>query len=175
MIRGSLDTSGWSAAIDQLGERAGRPVARALNRAAGSGRTLLSREIAEDMSLRVGYVRDRLTLRDAQPDQWRASVTPSGKRLPLLQFGARDVRPRGVSARVQGTRTRYRSAFIATMKSGHVGVFARKGKKRLPIQELFGPSIPHVFGKYLPAAQARAEEQLMKNMEHELQYALRDQ
>jgi len=29
-------------------------------------------------------------------------------------------------------------AFLATMKSGHVGIFRRRGAARLPIQELLG-------------------------------------
>jgi len=35
-------------------------------------------------------------------------------------------------------RTLVRSAFIATMSSGHTGVFTRRGPERLPIRELLG-------------------------------------
>jgi len=37
-------------------------------------------------------------------------------------------------------------AFIPTMESGHKEVFVRMGKKRLPIEEWAGPSIPELAG-----------------------------
>jgi hypothetical protein len=38
----------------------------------------------------------------------------------------------------RGKRTLVKGAFVATMKSGHVGIFRREGKARLPIKELRG-------------------------------------
>ena len=43
---------------------------------------------------------------------------------------------KGVSYRGPGGTIRERSGFIATMRSGHVGAFVRKGAGRLPIKEL---------------------------------------
>jgi hypothetical protein len=76
-----------------------------------------------------------------------------------------------VSYRLRGSRGRIPSAFIATMASGHTGVFARKTKKRLPIQELFGPSLGRVFAKYRPQGVARVLETFQKNFDHELAFA----
>jgi hypothetical protein len=36
--------------------------------------------------------------------------------------------------------------FLAQMKSGHIGVWVRTGKKRKPIEQLFGPGVAQVFG-----------------------------
>ena len=62
----------------------------------------------------------------------------------LLAFpGTKKKRPHGVSYRLSRTagRKRIEHGFIATMSSGHRGVFARGGPSRLPIQEKRGPSI----------------------------------
>jgi len=37
-------------------------------------------------------------------------------------------------------------AFIAKMKSGHIGVFQREGNKRLKIRQLYGPGVGGLFG-----------------------------
>ena len=54
----------------------------------------------------------------------------------------------------------------------HRGVFERRTRKRLPIRELFGPSLPHVFAKFIPEALKRGEESLVKNLQSELRFAL---
>ena len=89
-------------------------------------------------------------------------------RIPLSRFGARQI-SKGVSYKITagGGRQRIEGAFLATMDTGHEGVFIRPfgrdgggerwptGKRRalpptigrqyrLPIAELFGPSIPQV-------------------------------
>jgi hypothetical protein len=58
------------------------------------------------------------------------------------------------------------------MRSGHRGVFQRSGTKRLPIYELFGPSIARVFEKLIPVGEARRTEVLLKNLRHEVEFAL---
>jgi hypothetical protein len=159
---------------------------RSLNRAAASGRTAMARVISKDMRLKVGDVRDRIILREATTptDSWwsgarrQLSVTlyASAKRLPLILFRATGPEPshgkgRGVSASLGG-RKRYPHAFIATMGSGHRGVFQRKGLDRLPITELRGPSIAHVFKKYEQVGIDRTLEQLAKTLGHELAFEM---
>jgi len=57
--------------------------------------------------------------------------------------GTKEEKPHGVSYRLSRTagRKRIEHGFIATMPSGHRGVFARKRPSRLPIREARGPSI----------------------------------
>jgi hypothetical protein len=100
-----------------------------------------------------------------------ADITCLGKPLPLIEYSARSV-VKGVSVQVfkKVTRTVVRHAFIATMKSGHKGVFWRDtklsgtkwkvGKRmvlpspytgskltkyQLKITERYGPRIPDIF------------------------------
>lgn len=65
-------------------------------------------------------------------------------------------------------------AFLARMKSGHVGVFRREGhgasNASLPIEKMAGPSTPQMLGSPSVAAfiQKKMEERLARNMEHEV-------
>lgn len=166
-------------AILRLKEKAPNAIARSLNRAAGSARTVMVREIARDIGLKQGTVREQLVTREARPDKLHTTIEASGKQIPLIDLGASGPEPsrgkgRGVSYRNpgRGGRVRIPNAFIATMRSGHRGVFKRVTQARLPITELHGPSLPRVFEKHMPAAIARGEEQLVKNLEHEFKFAM---
>ena len=45
------------------------------------------------------------------------------------------------------SKTRLRHGFLARMKSGHIGLFQRQGKGRLPIKELYGPGVADAMGQ----------------------------
>jgi len=136
----------------------------------------MARVVSKDMGLKVSDVRDRITIRDATLSRLAVTLYASAKRLPLILFRASGPEPsrgkgRGVSANLGG-RKRYPQAFIATMNSGHRGVFQRRGLSRLPIAELHGPSIAHVFTKHEQVGIDRAREQLAKNLGHELAFEM---
>lgn len=174
----TLDTSRVAGAFARLKQAGPIAVARGINRTANSEKTAMSRDISKDMGLKVGVVKDALTVRTATAGNLTALVTVTGGRIPLIDFSARGPNPsrgrgRGVTARLPPPGAgRYPSAFLATMRSGHVGVFQRTGKGRLPIYELHGPSIVHVFERYVPLGAARRSEVLLKNVQHEIQFAL---
>lgn len=177
--------------FDQLPGRVTRATIRAMNRAIASGRAEMSTLIADDTGLRVTDVRKALTVSEASVERPQARLATTLKRIPLIKFGARGPRPsrgrgEGVSYRLRGSAGRVATAFIATMRSGHEGVFVRSGgltlkanqfkgytRKRLPIRELFGPSLGHVFAKHRPAGMARIRESFDKNLAHELDFALK--
>jgi hypothetical protein len=96
-----------------------------------------------------------------------AEVSVTGRRIPVYRFGAKQIK-KGVSYKIEkgGGKKRIESGFIATMESGHTGAFARVGKARFPIDEKFGPSIPHVADEspeYQKLAEFDAGELLEKN------------
>ncbi len=171
-------TSDFSAAARQLRERAPIAIARALNRTGATARTAMVREVSRDLGLQQKAIRDQFLSSDARPDKLVFRLSTTGKRIPLYDFKARGPMPsrgrgRGVTAKLPGGAGSYPNAFIARMRSGHLGVFQRRGKARLPIYELMGPSLPKVFAKYLPLGQARANEVMPKNLAHELAFELR--
>jgi ribosomal protein L13E len=169
----TLDTKGWVRGLANLQANAPAAIARALNRSVTSANVVMVRAVATDLALRQSDVKERISVRNASPAHLVAQLIATGKRIPLIKFNARERRGRGVTARLPGGQGSYPRAFIATMSSGHRGVFVRKGKPRLPIAELFGPSIPHVFQKHIPQGLARGLEQLAKNLVSEMRFALR--
>jgi hypothetical protein len=162
-------------------------IVRALNRAGVSTRALMASKVAGDTKLRVGTVRDEIRIDRATPKKPTVRLEIRGRRIPLIEFRARGPVPsrgrgRGVTATLPSGAGRYPHAFIATMRSGHTGVFQRvpgaqrhgpaPHRSQLPIYELRGPSLPHVFAKYAGEGLARGQESLLKNLQSELQFAL---
>ncbi len=170
------------AAVEGLKEGTPRAIMRALNRAIGAARTVETRAIAADTGLKQADVRAVIPMKLATLNRLQASISAPTKRIPLMDFKARQTRG-GVSYKLGNGKGNIDSAFIATMANGHVGVFTRTpGRfmqqqkstwkvKREAIQEKFGPSIGHVFRKYVPDAQARAEEIFATNFKHETEGA----
>lgn len=149
---------------------------RAINRTIGSVRTVMVRLIAEDVGLKQKDVRDALRMQQASLSRPEAILAAKLKRIPLIDFQATGPEPsrgkgRGVSYKLSGGRSRIQNAFIATMPSGHRGVFVRKAKARLGIREAFGPSLGHVFAKHTAAGIARGREVLVANLKHEIEFA----
>lgn len=157
-----------TAAFDAYPARTSKAMVRALNRGITAGSTVMVRAIAQDTGLKSGDVKKALPMREASLSRPMAQLAASLQRIPLSRWNARQLTRGGVSYRLKGGRGRHPHAFIRTMRSGHVGVFVRKGKKRLPIKELFGPSLGHVFRKLRPAGEARVLEVFRTTLDHEL-------
>jgi hypothetical protein len=175
----SIEVQGKDALDSELAEyprRAQRVIVRALNRGITSARTFMASEIAKDAGLAVGSVRNGMSMREASSERPEAALGSKLDRLPLMKFRARGPFPsrgrgRGVSWESgQGRRT-IPNAFIAQMPGGHKGVFRRVGRSRLPIKELYGPSLGHVFAKFRAQGLARAEEMFTTTLNHELDRA----
>lgn len=174
--------------LQELGRAGQTGIARALKRTETSERATLARLVGKDTGLGVAVVKREITA-SLSVEEGTVRLITAGTRIPLIRFGARGPQPSkgrrgsGVSAIRFGKRERYQGAFLATVGiGGHTGVFRRVGQStrksvgawglNLPIKQLYGPSIAHVFGKHLPAAEQRGIEVLGKNLAHELQYAL---
>ena len=121
---------------------------RALNKVAAKGKTIVVREIAGDIGTAIGTVKKEIRLTRAKPSHQVAALRASGRRIPLIKLRARQVR-KGVSFSAGKGKGRklVPGGFVATMRSGHKGTYKRTSKRRLPITELHGPSVPQVFIK----------------------------
>jgi len=178
--------------VTRFADRVPDAFVRALNRAAVTTRAVMAREIVADVGgVKVGDVKERIRIEPAVRATMRARLSLSGKRIPLVEFGAKGPFPsrgrgRGVTSRLRGGTRSLPDAFMARVgKGGHLGVFtrdtrrgpsSRKSKgawsKNLPIRQLFGPSLPRVFTKVSPAGIAAGQESLIKNLRSELRFAL---
>lgn len=152
-------------------------IVRALNKSIASGRTIMAREMSQDLGLKVGTVRDAIKVKEASQGRLEAKLATTMKRIPLSEFSPTGPDPsrgkgRGITYRMQGQRKLLPHAFFARMASGHRGVFLRKGKARLAIREAFGPSLGHVFIKFRPMGIARCAEQLRKNLVSEFRFVM---
>lgn len=162
---------------------------RALNKTATFAQSTATKAIAQAMDLKQTDIRKKLSIVKATLQSMRAMVTGSGKAIPLINFKARQVKD-GVVIRFAGKRILYRGHFIATMPTGHKGVFFRKGGRRevrmskhhvgktymteLPIVERFGPSIPHMLvdKNLTPAIYKAIKERWPVLFKHEIDYVL---
>jgi hypothetical protein len=180
-----LRTEQWDRALAQLGSKAATKAAvRALNRTGANAKTAMVRVVATDTGLQQKVVRDRIFVGKATGTPPKVTVSADSRPIPLINFKARQTKRSGVKARIPAPgKGTYPNAFIATMKSGHEGVFARntvtrsrKGMRRgspaLGIHELHGPSIAQSFTRHGTVAEARAVEMIAKNFEAEVKYML---
>jgi Prophage minor tail protein Z (GPZ) len=176
-----VDVTDWNNAMRRLARDAPRAASRALNRTAQNVQTVAVRLMAQDVGLQNNAVRPSVKIDRATPARPAAAVRTTGKRIPLIAFNASGPEPSRGRGRVtyrigRGGRHSVPGSFIATMPSGHRGVFKRRTTRRLPISELFGPSLPRVMLQppTLKAMNARAHEQLPVNFKRELDFTLRD-
>lgn len=130
----------------------------ALNKTMDQVKTASARQVKDvGYNLKVSDIKKSLVQQRARPGALTASVTASGRPVPLGRYGARQTK-KGVSVQVLNGRKVISHAFIATMPNGHKGVFVRVGKGHkkvkkagrvimsgLPIKELFGPSLADAF------------------------------
>jgi len=164
-----------------------KAMVRALNRTATTVRAEAARRIRERYNLKSRVLKDQIRIRNATKAELRAVVQASGRPIPLVEFDARSGAT-GATVRVSRVRKPVAHAFIATMKSGHRGVFlrvekgsrkyrnqrVRKGGSDLPVAELFGPSLPQAFTskQVMDAIVAAARERFPKAFEQEARYYL---
>lgn len=159
-----------------------RGVARAVNRAGSDAikamRVEASRKVREKKKIKAGALTDRSkfftlifpnntgeagdTGKSAERT-WRLRV--KNAYAPVISYQSPRQTKKGVTVGINtGARAVIRGAFIATMRSGHVGVFKRHGQatrgptsrykghakyagqKRQPIRELFTSRVIDVFG-----------------------------
>ena len=155
----TLDVSDARALFKRLGSRMPAVISRSINRAAKSARTAMTKAVREDVGLTAKVVRDAIVFTPARAGRDpRAKLTISKKRIPLIKFKARQLKRAGVKANLKGGARTYPGAFIATMRSGHRGVFKRTTAARLPITQLHGPSLAKVFKKKWSIGRARYRE-----------------
>jgi hypothetical protein len=149
---------------------------RAINDVAEQGMTGAKREIAGEYNIKYSRLSQylRLTTR-AKGNNPEAVITGRGRGLALSYFDAKQegqsVRTLRIGKEkfksvIRKTGRRYAGkvtalvrkaggrkevvtdprSFIAQTKSGHIGVFQRTGKTRLPLKELLGPGVGGLFG-----------------------------
>lgn len=166
-----------------------KAVVRALNDVADQAKVRASRDIrAAGYNLKAARIKKAIAVIRAQPGRLVAVVRASGRPIPLIEYDGRQDRKGRVTVKVKEGRKVVADAFIATMPTGQKGIFVRLGTahKRvvkngrvrysgLPIRELYGPSIPAVFGDQViqSALEALVREKFPGILKHELDFLTR--
>jgi hypothetical protein len=157
--------------LQQFGAEATQLTVRAINDTATHTRAEAVRRIREDWNVKAGTVREAFSIRKATRDRLVAEVSASAQPIGLIHFGARQTRT-GVSYKLKKFgRNTLKHAFIATMGSGHRGVFLRRTKKRLPIIEKASISTPSMWRQKLDEQLPEASAFLRKRVQQLLRRA----
>ena len=180
-----------------IGIKNGYPkvVTRSLNNTLKGVRTDAVREIQKVITPKAKVIRKTFKFKKANYQSLDAAVISVGGPLPLFEYAVKQTK-KGVTVRVKkgrGKRSFFPGAFVATMPSGHKGVFSRakppyrtnrsnkipwkrfaKRQYRLPIEQLYGPRVPDILENatvmepILKKAWDRLEKELERQVGHEM-------
>lgn len=147
-------------------KKAGTSAARAMLAASNRSVRFRKRFKVADVKKALPVTYPKSGRKDIESLVWTMRV--SGKAFPLAAFPYRETR-KGVIVRVnKGKGQLVKGVFVATMASGHVGIFKRvKGQGRLPIREAYTTRISDVFDDagMIPAVQARTQAVFSRDFE----------
>lgn len=167
-----------AASLAKLSERlADTCVKNALNRCADMAKTEAGRQIRATYNIKMTALNKQMKVNYASASKLTSQVLTMGNAYPLIGFSGTRQNALGVQVQIKiGSAPKtITHAFIATMKSGHVGVFSRTaGKARLPIDESFTLSLPSMFAskKIQDATQTIIMANFGPRLEHEIAYQL---
>ena len=148
----------------------------ALNRAGISGRAAAAREVGKQYYLRSSDFK-KYTKSSQHVSRSGGDITVSlnfrGFHVPLIRFKTALTSSGHIRSQVlrNSSGDVLKHVFQAEMKSGHIGLFERYGKSRLPIEQKFGPSIPQMMGANPELANAVGndiEKTFAERMNHEV-------
>lgn len=181
-----------------------RVLTRAVNKTLTGVKTDMVDEAYQDLNVTKKIIRDAIRINRAAWTKLTGKASRTGKPLALAKFSGTRQTKKGVSAKVlrAGARSILKHAFIAKMKSGHIGVFWREeqvgtatrkwtpeqaawfgtlprtpkgiGGLRTHIQELSGPRVEDILSSpdHWRVIEAKAGDRFVKNMEHEVNFEL---
>lgn len=153
----------------------------AINRGLEKARTEASRKVSEVYAIAQKDIRaeGNVSLRKASGSGMAGEISYSGTKIPMFRFNA-SPRRSGTGAVVSAALMRsnaptiFESAFVATMKSGHTGIFERTTAKRFPIEEKMGLAVAQMVGNIdvTEHVEKEAQETIDKRLEHEIGHIL---
>jgi hypothetical protein len=157
-----------------------KAVSGAINKTLSKGKTTVKREIRKIYEIKAKDIPVSLT--KAHPGSQQGEIRVEDGMLALIQF---KVRPRTVMRKggrrriIQATVRRGKGGaiphgFIGQMASGHVGVFTRVGKTRLPIGERLSIGSPIMASQPSvgPQVNKAMGDAMEKNMDNQIERVL---
>lgn len=150
----------------------------ALNRVGQGVKTEASRKVRETYDIRARDIEKYGNIRITQASYAKLELllTSKGSSVPLIRFKTSPSKqpsraPKVLKASVKRNGKKpIPGAFVRSMDSSHLGVFKRSGKRRLPIQELYGPAVPVMMSEpgIAEHLQEEANARMQKRLDHEV-------
>lgn len=159
-------------------KQAPNAISRALNRAATNVNSNIKKEVRKEYNIKARDINNTLKKTRATKSDLRAAVISTGSPLGLDKF---KVSPKTVNPKrktpikigvKKGSLKRVMGAFIADINGPKV--FRRVTKKRLPIERLFGPSVPQMLGNenVVNVIEQEGQKTFHKRLDHEIERIL---
>ena len=164
---------------------------RSISNTAIAAKTAVAKGVGSTVTMKAKRIKEYISVRKASGNNLTAVVTLKGGLTPLSVFSTNPSYTNsvlkdygtGISVKIWKSKraVRLKHAFFAEMNSGHVGIFERKEiapsvyARRLPIRELFGPSITTVY-ENTPGLSNRLEneaaERLLRETDAQVNFIL---
>lgn len=153
-----------------------RALSNAINRGLSKVRTGAVKKVKEVYTVQTSAFNEasRIRVNKASTGNLVGFVSFGGYKIPLYKFKvsptAPGVRKKVHAAVMKGGGTQFEDAFIAQMRSGHIGVFERETEKRFPIEEKMGLSAAQMVGneRIIEMLEDEAQEVVNQRIEHEI-------
>lgn len=157
-----------------------RAFSNAINRGLSHAKTQAFRQVKRVYAVKQTALNETTTTRiqKASTGNLAGSVSFSGVKIPLYQFQVTPKEPRkGQKVRagvMKGGGETFDHAFLAKMRSGHIGIFERLTSKRLPIEEIMGLSAAQMVQNQVIIDQLteEAQKKVDERLEHEIERIL---
>lgn len=110
-----------------IGESSNKALCRAINKSLSGAKTDSAKEIYTVLNLTQKRIKENMQVKRATYSNLNAKLWSTGESIPLIDYGATGVKSGGITVKIkknQGKKA-IRGAFVARMKSGHLGVFWR--------------------------------------------------
>lgn len=162
---------------EQLGsfsKKAPNAIANALNRAVTNVSSNISKEVRKEYNIKASDIKITISKTKASKSNLSAIVRSNGNLIPLDRFkvSPRTVQPKRktpiqIAVKKNGLKQAV-GAFVADING--IKVFKRESKKRLPINRLFGPSIPQMINNETIRNNINLEgkETFTRRLDHEI-------
>ncbi len=150
-----------------------RAIASAQNKVMRKASTAGGKSVREVYKIKAKDIKPEITFSKANINNSVSAINVGTSRIKLLFFSAQET-DKGIQVEIKkGNREIIRSAFIEKMPQGHVNVFARKGKSRLPIKSLTTLGIGKMFEvQGVDAIEKSINANWIRILDHELDFRL---
>lgn len=153
-----------------------RAFSSAINRGLSHTKTQAFKQVKKVYAVKQSALNEATTtkVQKASTGNLAGYVSFSGVKIPLYKFQVTPKEPRkGQKVRAEvmkGGGATFDSAFIAKMRSGHIGIFERITSRRLPIEEKMGLSAAQMVKNEVIMDQLtkEAQEKVDERLKHEI-------